>query len=357
MKLVCALLIAIGLAIPVGVQALEPERVGQEDSLSRSIFAVGRLWLLSDAGHLSTITEGEHGAVRIEVAEPVLDVCAQNGHPIVITGERDKPKNWTLRHWSGGTWTTQTTVPTEGDALVALDCVSNRVTVLTTRRLIDVRAEGASSIHLSKPLPGALVSSTFGTADMFFVGLNAGEWGGGLRRIDRRTGKTTSIERNATGDLCGGPLNAGCDPVNGLVTEPWRPQCIVVAIGLVHMSPHGRLVEVCGDQVTRLYFNPYRQAMIRGEAPAKKPPPKDVEPFSTVAFFGLVPQGAYVLAVGIDGMYRIGQDGIAQVTPLPKFNKIGDFYVNFDLPDVVLVMSTVNQRRSLSGAVPMVISR
>lgn len=30
--------------------------------------------------------------------------------------------------------------------------------------------------------------------------------------------------------------------------------CLVAAIGLVHFSAHGRLVEVCGNRIRRLYF-------------------------------------------------------------------------------------------------------
>ena len=41
------------------VAALEPRRAGQEDSLTRAFFSEGRLWLLSDAGELSSIVEGK----------------------------------------------------------------------------------------------------------------------------------------------------------------------------------------------------------------------------------------------------------------------------------------------------------
>lgn len=78
-----------------------------------------------------------------------------------------------------------------------------------------------------------------------------GRWAAKYRR---RTGKVTVIEKNSTGDLCGGPLNASCDPVNGIADEPWRPDCVAIAIGLVHFSPHGRIVEVCRDEVRRVYF-------------------------------------------------------------------------------------------------------
>ena len=42
--------------------------------------------------------------------------------------------------------------------------------------------------------------------------LNAGEWGGGLQRIDVATGATSSVERRDSAELCAGPLNSDCDP-------------------------------------------------------------------------------------------------------------------------------------------------
>ena len=39
-------------------------RAGQESFLSRAVFADGRLWVLSDAGQVSSITQGKN--VRVE---------------------------------------------------------------------------------------------------------------------------------------------------------------------------------------------------------------------------------------------------------------------------------------------------
>src|SRR6185437_3906330 len=97
----------------------------------------------------------------------------------------------------------------------------------------------------------------FATASDVFVGLNEGEWGGGLRRIHRQTGDVIVVQRNASGELCGGPLNTDCDPVNGIISDPWAEDCVVLSIGLVHFAPHGRIDEVCGDRVKRLYFKYY----------------------------------------------------------------------------------------------------
>lgn len=51
-----ALLLALVFALQTS--AAEPRRPGQESFLTRAAFAEGRLWLLSDAGDLSSIVAG-----------------------------------------------------------------------------------------------------------------------------------------------------------------------------------------------------------------------------------------------------------------------------------------------------------
>jgi len=67
-----------------------------------------------------------------------------------------------------------------------------------------------------------------------------------------------------------------------------------------------RVVEVCGDQVQRLYYKEYGENRPDGRR-------KDDEPFSTVAFFGLTREGDTLWAMGIDGIYSIGPDGTTHI--------------------------------------------
>jgi hypothetical protein len=194
------------------------------------------------------------------------------------------------------------------------------------------------------------MGTTLGTPDAVWVGFNVGEWGGGLRRISRNNGTVQTVERNRSGELCGGPLNSGCDPVNGVITAPWNPACVVAAIGLVHMMSHGRIVEVCGSNVRRLYYKaldpqPPRNKLDEGE------------PASTVAFFGLTRNGNTWWAVGIDGLYRFDGAHQPMFSPLPKFENKGGYWVSFAVPGIALVLTDVNQRRSMSGSVPIMAAR
>ena len=336
---------------PSRASAVEPQRPGQESFLTRAVFAGGRLWLLSDAGELSTITEGKNMRVEESLPEPALDLCLHEAYPTVITCEREGCRSWTLRRWVSGKWSVEATVETEGDALVALSCAAEKMMLITTGRLIEAGSDKQSAVVLSEKLHTGLVASVHVTPDQVFIGINAGEWGGGLRRIDRRSGRVTLLESNVTGELCGGPLNTACDPVNGIASEPWMPDCIAAAIGLVHFAPHGRIIEVCGEKVRRLYYKPY------GEQTSGLPKNKDDEPFRTVAFFGLTRARDALWAAGIDGVYRIEANDAVSFTPLPSFTNIGGIRVSFDLPYLVLVVTSINQRRSVGGSVPILVPR
>lgn len=343
------LLLGMVALLPARAFALEPERSGQEAFLTRAVFAQGRVWLLSDAGTLSSVTEGQAERVVEALPEKAAGLCVLDGRPTVVTLS-DDGSTWTLRQRSDMAWTVMTTIPSEGDGLLTIECASGEVTLLSTRRLIGFTDKAQRAVALSGKLNQGRVTSIYGTSDQVFVGISAGEWGGGLRRIDRRSGAITVVERNATGELCGGPLNTECDPVNGITADPWKPDCIIAGVGLLHLSPIGRLVEICGDKVELLYERSVRD----DRSPSRS---GNSERFGKVAFFGLARQDGDLWAVGIDGLHVIGASGVSRIIPLPDFRDFGGIRISFDVPQFVLVLTDVNQRRSVSGAVPILVPR
>lgn len=307
----------------------------QSDFIVRGVFADDRLWFLLDSGALSSIAPD--GDVRIDERGPsrVLDLCVLEAHPAMIVGSAAGP--WTVRRHEAGAWRDLTTVAADGDALRGASCSGGRLMRLTTRRLIEIDPSGQRAVVLSGALGRGRITAIHAEADDVFVGFNAGEWGGGLRRIDRATGKIANVEQRASGDACAGPLNADCDPVNGIADLPWRPGCIVVAIGLVHVAEHGRLVEVCGDRVREIY----RKDHANGQ----------------VGFYGLAASNGAVVAVGSDGLYRLEASGSATPTGMPRFRTFGAISASFDLADFVLVLTRINQRLSVGGLVPILVPR
>ncbi len=347
------LLCAFLCAAVADASSLEPVHPGQEASIIRAVFADSQLWLLTDAGTLSTIREGASERIDMPLDEPALDLWLQNGDAAVVTTSRETREDFTLQRWTNGAWTVLARLPAKQEQLIGVSGHTDGVTLLTSARLIDV--QGGEYTVTGVAWPGkrgvAGVTAILSTPKYVLFGVNAGEWGGGLGRVDRKTGKVSVIESNISGDLCGGPLNSGCDPVNSIVAEPHRPDCAVIAIGLVHFSSHGRIDEVCGSRVRRLYFKAYDDDEFKGARGIGD------EPLSTVAFFGLVVIDDELLAVGLDGIYRINADGTATVSSLPTFDAVGSLSVSFALPQVILLKTDVNERRSISGSVPMLVPR
>ncbi len=330
----------------------EANRRIDQTTFKRAVFASGKLWLLSDLGYLVTIDPAQKTSAKVAVPETPIELCRGVAGPVVMTGV-DKGDSWTLRRRVGGDWQGIGTIANGGEPLIAMDCSGDRVSVLTARRLIQVGPGGQKAIALSQPFDRVGVMATMhDTGDAMLVGLDAGEWGGGLRRIDRATGRVTLIENKASGDKwCKKPLDAACDPVNGIAAMPGKPDCFVLAIGLVHMSPQGRLLSLCGSKVAMIYYKPYTIERWAGYDPNVQPP------FETVPFFGLTRTPDALWAVGTDGLYRMGDGGMVTFSKMPDFETIDGISVSFALPDLILVRTTINQRVSLSGAVPMLVPR
>ena len=318
----------------------------------RTAFFDGRLWLLSAEGELRSIAEGGDEAVRHPLGAYVADLCAGPAGLVAVTASADPAGGWTLHRWSAGTWRSGKTVHPAGDRLVALYCGGGEELLLTDRRLIPLAA--GRPLTFTEPLDASRVRTVVHAApDAIFVGLNSGEWGGGLRRIDRRSGAIATIERNATGELCDGPLNTDCDPVHGIAPMPWKPGCIAAAIGLSHMATHGRLVEICGDRVEQLFA----QASDRLTRDPGKLAEAASGGYGAVGFYGLAASGDALLAAGQDGLYRIRADGATSYRPWPRFEEVDGVLVSFELADAVLVVSMINGRASVGWAAPLMAVR
>ena len=327
----------------------EEERRREHDRfIKRAVFAENRLWMLTDSGRLSTAAAGAATREPVEAPGPVTEMCATAGAPILLTSDKDEVGLWRR---AGGKWTRAGTLPPLGqDRVLTLSCTPTRLVVLTTSRVFVVEGEGLRTLALAAPITGPIVAtSPLDTGTALVVGLDAGEWGGGLLRIDLASGAVDRPSRS-TGELCSGPLNPACDPVNGVARSPGRPDCLVAAVGLVHFSAHGRLVEVCGAQVRRLYYKPFT-------AETSWPIDPPVEPRRTVPFFGLAATGAGLWAVAGDGLYQIPSRGPPRHRPLPAFHDVDGVALSFAVPGLVLVRTAINARVAISGSAPLLVAR
>jgi hypothetical protein len=155
--------------------AVEPRRPRQEAFLTHAVYADRRLWILSDSGDLSSIkmhdeSSGAPVAQKTRIAEVLperaLSLCKHDGHPLVLTGS-EVNSAWTLRQRADLSWRDTATIEREGEGLLAMDCAADRITLLTTRRLISLDGGERNAVALSETLTGGLVSATYGTPDQF----------------------------------------------------------------------------------------------------------------------------------------------------------------------------------------------
>jgi hypothetical protein len=316
-------------------------------SIRRAVFADGRLWLLNEAGGVLSLAPGDRSLREETIAGRVLDLCAREGRVALLIREGSR----TQLRVNGPTWSTIADLSIEPKEIVAgISCSKTRTIVLTDARVHILDSGGQKSVSLSESLRApSVVTTLLDDGAFLYAGLDAGEWGGGLARIDLATGRVIKPAKTV-GDACSGPLFPGCDPVNGVAREPGKPGCVVAAIGLMHMFSHGRLVEVCRTEVRRIYYKPYT---VETSWPADPP----TEPFRTVPFYGLAESGGTLWAVATDGLYSISRDGKIGFRKLPKFDNIDGVDVSFAIPGTVLLRTSINGQVSLSGAVPMLVSR
>lgn len=87
-----------------GQAELEPARPLQDTFISRIVFVDSKLWLLTDAGLMSTVTPEASALSDVALPEPAIDLWAHGGKATVVTGARSKAKSWTVRQWDGGAW-------------------------------------------------------------------------------------------------------------------------------------------------------------------------------------------------------------------------------------------------------------
>jgi hypothetical protein len=179
------------------------------------------------------------------------------------------------------------------------------------------------------------------------VGFNTGEWGGGLQRVDLRTGVISDVERRDTKELCAGPLNSACDPVTGVIPDPQNKNCILAAVGLVHMLfSHGRILRVCGNDVSLVFEKSYKVDGFEG---------KKWE--MSEAFFGLAPtvDGRF-WGITSEALYHFEADGTKkQEYALPELKPVSGIYLSRELPGVVVVRTDANWAVSVSGYTPLLI--
>jgi hypothetical protein len=183
-----------------------------------------------------------------------------------------------------------------------------------------------------------------------YVGINQGEWGGGLRRINLTSGAVVNIERRIGSNICAGPLNTDCDPVTGLARDDEHPGCLLASVGLSHLMWHGRVVRICGQKIETIFDAPILPIGVRiHRALSEKERRKTLD---TEPVFGLMTAPGGFWALTPRSIYR-WERGRVEARSLSNPENINGIVVSRSVEGLLAIYTDANAIRSLSGYTPL----
>jgi hypothetical protein len=324
------------------------------ERIAKGVVFDGRLWLRgtmsshNDASGALVSFGMESNSRKVHFENGVFDVVRSN-HDLWVLRRGSEKNHITISQWHNLTFDDIAEFESsDKDDPIALLVSNGTIFVLSphrirefaretkTWRVTDLRGKLRGGVQVSLAAPDAY--------DSIYVGFDEGEWGGGLQQINLANGLVTDIERRDSKKICDGPLNSDCDPVTGVIRDPRNKDCVLASVGLLHLSmAHGRILRVCGQQVTVV---------------SEMPLPTSSEKWKlTEPFYGLAPavdDGFW--GITSRALYHFKPDGTKEKAyPLPKLKRVSGIYLSRELPGAIVLMTDVNWAVSTSGYTPLVI--
>lgn len=169
-----------------------------------------------------------------------------------------------------------------------------------------------------------------------YIATNRGEFGGGFRKVAVATGAITDLARGADGKPC-----PGCESINDLLPDPASPGCLLASVGYTHLGAlDGRILRICGDRVSTVFERPIQVDNFAGKLESA------TEPFFNLA--AASPSGFW--AVGPGTLYRFGGLEPERI-PIPDPKRISRFFMNRDVPGLILIYPDGEPTRDATPAV------
>lgn len=344
----CSLLLALTQQQPdsnagnpdVAKHAVYPPDDSWSEVIDDAVFAHGRLWLLSRERSFTFLAEGSTNREHAGIDGEILAIARKGRDVIVATCAEPRCQRWVVLRFDGSIWQPDAVVPSNGDAFVAMSSNDAETFLLTSCRVVIVSGAGQRSVEIVLPRTGATPArpdhydvrpKILPSGNDLYLGYDQGEWGGGLERIDLKSGRLEVIQdKSFGGPHCMRPLDPDCDPVTDLAAAPWNPACIVATIAQAYSG--GRVLEICGDKVRRLYFA--RNRFARDEQPG---PDGEID-FGTVGFSGVLALASTITAIGDEAIYVIDQSGAATELPFADFELVDGVYTDFSQQGFVMAL-------------------
>jgi len=348
------LLLAVAAAADSPKKSEPPKDPDIGDRIVQAAAYDGKLWLLGapvskhDAfGSLVSIDLAT-GARTLQDKAETIAIYRGPDDLWILRGEKDSSGELIVSRWKDGKLSKFASLSLKkGDAPIAISQAGSSPLVMTSSWLniwSSTSGDWKKVVLLnSKDAWGVSVTAASRDGKSLYVGFDRGEWGGGMIRIDLATGARTAIEKRGVG-LCEGDLNSDCDPVTGLIPDPGQDNCVIASAGLSHFSTWGRVLRVCGDEVSVIYKDEHIEHYPGGDFPVSVP------------FFALAPSPKGFWTVSYDKIYRFENDRLAQSFDFPKLESMNGIWLSRAVPGLAVIRTDVNWGMSLSGYTPFVVS-
>lgn len=309
------------------------------------------LWILGADGNLFTLDLQSKQLNKIDFDGIVSDIEVNSGKDFYLLGQKKNSSSiLQILKKDGDLWQEFPAIQLSKNNTTELTTRSTGITfykekplVLTDKIIYSLQDTGEwKSVNLKTTNKFYHQNKLTATDDGFiYSGLNNGEWGGGLQQIEITSGKVKTIEKIEKSKICGYPLDKGCDPVTDVIRDPENSSCVIAAIGLSHMLEHGRLLRVCGSEVSVIFSKTYNLKF--GD--------RDIE--QTEAFFDLIGGNQSYFAVTQKGVYQFPIGEKEKFFQLPKLKEMAGVWLSDEIPNVVVVSTDINWAASLSGYTPL----
>lgn len=320
---------------------------------TKAIATAGRLWLVGWGGGLVSIDLTDNSR-QDAFADGVLFLAKSGGTLWVLRSTEVRYREiepgtqvpvggtFLVSRWTGSSFEDSATLKLSEMPTALVISADGSPIVTSPTRINTLRTN--SHRWASRKLKGSgepigLASAVAIAGDDLYVGFNAGEFGGGLRRISLSTGVARFVTDGIGEEPC-----AGCEPITGVIADPASPGCILASVGLRHMMSRGQIFKICDGRATIRFEKTF----------TVEDGGRSME--MTVPFFGLATAkagGFWAIAPGT--LYRF-EGETPKEYPLPQPDTVHGLPISRDLSGIIIVYTNANQAFSLSGMTPMLVT-
>jgi hypothetical protein len=290
-----------------------------------------KLWLVGSSGSLVFI-DPANATRRTVFSDNTVAVAEADGALWVLrkvsgvheVGQRCPERNYFVtRFMNDAQFDSGPFDVSASDCLVTFIADSDAPVVLfnSAIRRLDVDSGTWTSLKLAGDLRGAgeRVATALVRGRLLYLGLDIGEFGGGVQRVDLGNGLVEGWEG---GDGCARPLDSDCDPITSIIVDTQRPDCVLASVALEHMIfSRGRVVRICDDRADVIFEREYVEDEID----------------QTEAVYGLAParpQGFW--AVTRQGLYKVNGNSVTALPP-PRWERLSTLWISRDIPGALMV--------------------